>query len=173
MSNSNGHASESAISSTPSSAVLGDMVWLYSVSEMHREWAIASIHQWIIPAILHKQYRIYRKGAKPVGLVTWGFFSKDVEEAYVHNPRGLKPKDWQSGDRGWILDFIAPFGDALSIGDDLKSTVFAEDMGRYLRVKPGSSTMKVSYLHGTNRIKDAKNHSLNPTVILGQERPKH
>ena len=155
--------------SVPSSAVLGEMVWLYSMSEMHRTWPISAIHQWVLPAILYRQYRIYHKDSKPVGLVTWGLLSKEVEEAYVRNPRGLNPKDWRSGDRGWLLDFIAPFGDALRIGEELKSTIFADKMGRYLRVKPGSDTMKISYLHGTKRLKDAKDHTLNPTVQLRDE----
>lgn len=155
--------------SIPSSAIMGEMVWLYSMSKMHRGWPISSIHQWLVPALMYKQYRIYHKGSKPVGLVTWGWFSKEVEEAYVRNPRMLSPKDWQSGDRGWLLDFIAPFGDALRIGADLKSTVFAEHMGRYLRVKGGSDTMKISYLHGRKRVKDAKDHSKNPTVHLTED----
>lgn len=67
------------------------------------------------------------------------------------------------------MDFIAPFGDALRIGEELKSTIFANKMGRYLRVKPGSDTMKISYLHGTKRLNDAKDHSLNPTVQLTDE----
>jgi cytolysin-activating lysine-acyltransferase len=65
-----------------------------------------------------------------------------------------------------MLDFIAPFGDALRIGEDLKNTVFAENMGRYLRVKKGSDTMKISYIHGVKRLKDAADYTQNPTVEL-------
>ena len=151
----------------PSSAVLGEMVWLYSMSEMHRDWPMGSIHQWLLPAIMHKQFRLYHEGRKPVGLVTWARMSEEAEAAYVRNPRSLQPKDWKSGDRGWLLDYIAPFGDALRIGEDLKTTIFAGKMGRYLRVKPGSDTMKISYLHGVNRLKDASDHTKNPTVDLG------
>ncbi len=147
-------------------AFLGEMVWLYSMSEMHKGWPIHSIHQWLMPAVFHSQFRVYHRGVKPVGLVTWAWMSQEVEEAYVRNVRSLQPKDWKSGDRGWILDYIAPFGDAFRIGEDLKNSVFANDMGRYLRVKEGSDTMKISYLHGVNRLKDASNHSLNPTVQL-------
>lgn len=151
----------------PSSALLGEMVWLYSMSKMHRDWPIGSIHQWLLPALMHKQFRVYHQEAKPIGLVTWAWMSKDVETAYVRNPRSLQPKDWKSGDRGWLLDYIVPFGDAFRIGEDLKTSIFANDMGRYLRVKPGSDTMKISYLHGAKRLADAKDHTLNPTVDLG------
>ena len=152
--------------SIPSAAVLGEMVWLYLISEMHRAWPVGSIHQWLLPALMHRQYRIYHKGKKPVGLVTWAWMSREVEEAYVRNVRSLRPDGWKSGDRGWILDYIAPFGDAFRIGEDLKNSVFANDMGRYLRVRKGSDTMKISYLHGIRRLADAKDHSMNPTVEL-------
>jgi cytolysin-activating lysine-acyltransferase len=158
-----GAADSSAFSS---SAVLGEMLWLYSMSEIHRKWPISAMHQWLLPALMHKQYRIYHQGKKPVGFVTWAYLSKEIEEAYVRSPGTLQPKDWNSGDRGWMLDFIAPFGDAFRIGEDLKSTVFADKMGRYLRVKKGSDTMKISYLHGVKRLSDAKDHTLNPTVQL-------
>jgi cytolysin-activating lysine-acyltransferase len=152
--------------SLPSAAILGQMVWLYSMSDLHRTWPLASIHQWLLPAILHKQYRVYLSGGKPVGLVTWAWMSKEVEEAYVRNVRSLQPKDWKSGDRGWLLDFVAPFGDALRIGADLKNTVFADNVGRYLRVKTGSDTLRISYIHGTRRVKDSSNYEINPTVEL-------
>ena len=85
--------------SVPSSAVLGEMVWLYSMSEMHRTWPIGSIHQWLLPALMHKQYRIYHKGKKPVGLVTWAHMTAEAETAYVRNARSLQPKDGDGG--GW------------------------------------------------------------------------
>jgi cytolysin-activating lysine-acyltransferase len=157
--------------STPS-AVLGEMVWLYSKSKLHQTWAIGSIQQWLMPAIYHKQYRLYHKNKRPVGLVTWGWFSADVETAYVRNPRGLQPKDWKSGDRGWMLDFVAPFGDALRIGHDLKHTIFAHDVGRFLRVKEGSDTMNISYIHGAKAIAKAQDWNNNPTVDLGQDKGK-
>ncbi|WP_284262152.1 toxin-activating lysine-acyltransferase [Roseicyclus amphidinii] len=162
---------EGASTFAPSAtAMLGEMVWLYSMSELHRKWPMCAIHQWLMPAIMHKQFKLYHRGRKPVGLVTWAWMSKEVEDAYVRNVRSLHPKDWNSGDRGWILDYVAPFGDALRIGEDLKSTVFADNMGRYLRVKKGSDTMRISYLHGTKRLKDAADHSQNPTVQLNEGR---
>ncbi len=151
-------------------SLIGEMVWLYSMSELHRDWPIHAIHHWIMPAIKHSQLRVYRKGSRPVGLVTWAWMSEDVEAAYVRNVLNLKPEDWKSGNRGWILDYIAPFGDAFRIGQDLKTTVFANDMGRFLRAKKGSDTMKISYLHGVNRLKDAADYTQNPTVELKDER---
>ena len=158
-------ASKQDASQLPS-AILGEMTWLYSMSKLHRNWAIGSIHQWLLPAIYLKQYRLYHKNGRPVGLVTWAEMSAEVETAYVRNPRGLQPKDWNSGKRGWLLDFVAPFGDAIQIGHDLKYNIFANKVGRYLRVKEGSDTMNISYIHGAKAIKKAQDWNENPTVDL-------
>ena len=152
----------------PPSAILGEMVWLYAMSEMHRGWPMTSIHQWLMPAILHKQYRLYRQGQKPVGLVTWARMSAEAETAYVRNVRSLKPEDWIGGDRNWIIDFIAPFGDALRIGHDLRTNIFPNEVGRILQVKKGSDTMKIAYIHGVKAVDKARDWDANPTVDLGQ-----
>lgn len=154
--------------SIPSSAVLGEMVWLYSMSEMHRHWPIGSIHQWLLPALINKQYRIYHVGKKPVGLVTWAHMTAEAETAYVRNARSLQPKDWTGGDRNWVIDFIAPFGDALRIGHDLRTNVFPNEVGRILQVKKGSDTMKIAYIHGIKAVDKARDWNANPTVDLGQ-----
>jgi cytolysin-activating lysine-acyltransferase len=153
--------------SVPSSAVLGEMVWLYSMSELHRTWPIGSIHQWLLPALMHKQYRIYHKGKKPVGLVTWARMSAEVETAYVRNTRSLQPKDWASGDRLLGLDLVAPFGDDNIMIHDLRHEVFPDEVGRFLRVRKGDDTLRIMYVHGVNAIAKARDRDFNPTVDLG------
>lgn len=149
------------------SSVLGEIALLMTQSDLHREWPIASLMQWVIPALLNNQYRLYRIDDKPVGYVSWAWLSAEVETTYVRNPRSLQPKDWQSGDRGWILDFVAPFGNGLRIGHDLKHNIFANDVGRFLRVKEGSDTMNITYIHGVKAIQKAQDWQNNPTVDLG------
>jgi cytolysin-activating lysine-acyltransferase len=169
-------ASKDARPGVPSaSAILGEMVWLYSMSEMHRSWAIGAIHQWLMPAILHKQFKLYHRERKPVGLVTWARMTPEAETAYVRNTRSLQPKDWVGGDRNWIIDFIAPFGDALRIGHDLRTHVFPGEVGRILQVRKGSDTMKIAYIHGINAVEKARDWDRNPTVDLGRrtDKPVH
>ncbi|WP_229753545.1 toxin-activating lysine-acyltransferase [Amphritea balenae] len=104
---------------------------------------------------------MYRNKGKPCGYVSWAWMSEAVEQKYILDTGSLLPEGWKSGDRGWLIDFIAPFGDTRRIVNDLKSNVFCDDVGRYLRVKPGSDTMQVKYVHGVNAIKTD-----NPTVDL-------
>lgn len=148
------------------SAVLGEMVWLYSMSELHQSWPFGALQQWLVPAIAHKQYRLYHREGRPVGLVTWAWLSKDIETAYVRNTTSLQPKDWQSGDRGWLLDFIAPFGDAKRITQDLRHNVFPNDVGRFLRIRKNDETMRIMYVHGAKALEKARDRGASPTVEL-------
>lgn len=83
----------------------------------------------------------------------------------MRNTRSLNPDAWNSGPRGWIIDFIAPFGDALKIGHDLRTNVFPNDVGRILQARPGSNTMTIAYIHGGNARKKARDPKFNPPVL--------
>lgn len=157
---------QTAVSSVSNASLLGEVAWILSYSELHREWPIGSIQQWVFPALLHKQFRIYRLNGKPRGYVSWAWMSKEVEEAYVLNTASLKPADWKSGNRGWIVDYVAPFGDARAIAKDLRNNIFANDVGRILRVKKGCDTMKISYIHGAKAVSKARDWDNNPTVAI-------
>ena len=148
------------------SSVLGEVTWLMTQSELHRDWPLASVVQWVLPALLNNQYRLYRQNDRPIGYVSWGWLSAEAETGYVQDPSSLQPKDWQSGDRLWLLDWIAPGGGTHAIARDLKSKVFPDHVGRALRWKDGSDTLNIFYLHGQNAIARARDHTQNPTVDL-------
>jgi cytolysin-activating lysine-acyltransferase len=147
-------------------SLLGEMSWLYSQSPLHKNWPMSSIVQWLVPAILTGQMRMYRKSGKPHAFVTWARLSKEVEERYVMNTSSLQPKDWTSGDRIWLMDWVAPFNNTIEIAHDLKHRVFPNDVGRFLRMREGDDTLRIFYVHGANALEKSKNRHLNPTVQL-------
>lgn len=146
--------------------LLGEVMWLMAHSPIHRSWPIESLMQWVTPALLHRQCRVYRRQGKPIAYVSWAYLSKEVEEAYVLNPSGLQPKDWKSGDRIWLLDVLAPFGGSRAIARDLKNGIFKDSVGRALRVKPGQDEMRIVYLHGANAIEQSRDRTQSTTVDL-------
>ena len=150
--------------------ILGEMCWLYSQSNIHRDWPIASIQRWLLPAILTRQMRVYRKNGKPHAFVTWAFLSKEVEEAFVLSTNSLQPKDWQSGERIWFIDWVAPFGGTREMTRDLKHNVFPNDVGRFLRMKEGSDTLNIFYVHGVNAIERARDRTADPAVQLARSK---
>ena len=175
MLNTNPHSVASSIHSeastadqptTTNMAMLGEVVWLMAHSKLHKDWPVASIFQWVLPALVHKQCRLYRRNGRPIAYVAWARMTKDVEESYVLNPRSLNPKDWVGGDRGWLVDWIAPFGDSAFVMKDLREGLFKDEVGRALRVKPGSDEMQIIYIHGANAVAKAQDPKLNPVVDL-------
>lgn len=161
-------ATHEAKAQTPSTnlALMGEVVWLMAHSPLHKNWPISSIFQWVMPAFAHRQFRLYHRHGRPIAYVAWARMTKEVEEAYVLNPRSLNPKDWVGGDRGWIVDWIAPFGDSAFVMKDLREGIFKDEVGRALRVKPGSDEMQIIYVHGANAIAKAQDPDLNPVVDL-------
>ncbi|MFD2178059.1 toxin-activating lysine-acyltransferase [Veronia pacifica] len=131
--------------------LFGHIVWLYSRSELHGNMSIASLQNWVIPAMATNQFRIYHRNGLPVGYVSWAFLSEEVEEQYLTVADfQFLPQHWQSGDRGWVIDFIAPDGDALKIIRDMQRNIFPNTEGRAMRVKPGVDEGVIRKIRGAN-----------------------
>tara|TARA_R100000700_G_scaffold40154_2_gene54930 strand:- start:1699 stop:2214 length:516 start_codon:yes stop_codon:yes gene_type:complete len=81
-----------------------DIVSLMSACPHYGGWPLRSIKRVIAPAVLLNQYKIFRYAKKPVGFVTWAFFDEEAHNSFVHNFRLLRPSDFHSGNRLWIMD---------------------------------------------------------------------
>ncbi len=168
MSARNGAAAEADDSgqTTSNLEILGELCWLYSHSETHADWPIGCLQQWLLPAILHKQLRLYRKDGRPHAFVSWAWMTKEVEEAYVMNTASLQPRDWVGGDRLWFIDLVAPFGGAAAVMRDLRNNVFPEEVARFLRMRKGDDTLRIFYAHGARAVARSKDPAANPPVVL-------
>ena len=49
----------------------------------------------------------------------------------------LRPHDWKSGDKAWVVEVVAPFGGGDAMVADLKAQVFKERELRVLVMKDG------------------------------------
>jgi hemolysin-activating ACP:hemolysin acyltransferase len=97
------------------SEVLGEILWLYSHSPIHRGQRLYEIEQYVLPAIKHHRYRIYKRDGMPIGFVAIARLAKDVEDGWLAGKYALHHDDWVSGDRIWIMQFVVPFGDTLDV----------------------------------------------------------
>ncbi|MDR3439785.1 toxin-activating lysine-acyltransferase [Telmatospirillum sp.] len=107
--------------------VLGEVSWLMSRSPRHRYVFMADLEWQVMPAIVLKQARIYRKPppsaqpdqpppadqpGTPIAFVTWAVVSDAVDERLKAGVGRLQPPEWRSGPHPWIVDVVAPFGGA-------------------------------------------------------------
>ncbi len=92
---------------------LGEMSWLLTQSPLHRMLTIESLEWLVMPAIIHRQFYIFRDGERPVGFALWAKCSPDAEAKIKRGM--LEPKnrltldDWISGEAIWLVDLVAPF----------------------------------------------------------------
>ena len=62
----------------------------------------------------------------------WATVSDEVETNLARGTTKLRPQDWKSGDRLWVVEVIAPFGGSEEMVKDLKANVHPERMLKYL-----------------------------------------
>jgi cytolysin-activating lysine-acyltransferase len=127
-----GAASSDAIFSKPApdaaakkvSEVLGEIVWLMSQSPLHKQLFISDLEWLVMTPVLLQQFRLFYDQTKPIGVAFWATVNEEVEARLAAGTTRMRPQDWKSGERLWVVEVIAPFGGAEEMVKDLKAKVF-------------------------------------------------
>lgn len=117
---------------------LGAVAWLWMHSARHRKLA-PTLHSRTLMAPLETQQYLVASVADddgdlmPVGYMAWANFDAQSEARYVRQSERLRmlSEDWNSGDRMWITDWVAPFGHERALRE-LVATLFADSCFRLL-----------------------------------------
>jgi len=112
-------------------------------SPMHRHLFLTDLEWLLLPPLLLKQFRVYRRDKVPFAYVSWALLTAEVEDHFRNGVRRLKPGDWNAGDRLWLIDFIAPFGGADAVVKDLREELFPEREIKTLRLAEDGSGVRV------------------------------
>lgn len=129
---------------------LGTMLWLMVNSDYHRQWPLWSIKEDILPPLVLGQYRVYQnENGNPVGFVTWAWLDKVGKDTILNQSGALSLESWKAGESLMINDFVAPWGHARMIINDLRSGIFACNKGFAVRRKPDGSIRKLISGHGS------------------------
>lgn len=140
--------------------LLGEIASLLLASNLHRKYLINDIGAVFLPPIHLNQFRIYKnKAGDPIALVTWAFFSQEIETKYLSKEYSLKPQDWKSGDRLWSIDFLAPFGHMKMVSKDLRNNIFPNQHGRSVRITESGKIKGIYDWYGINYQKNKKNEN--------------
>ena len=122
--------------------LLGQIVTLLGQSPAHRHVFVSDLEWMVLPALLARQARIWRRqtdaGALPVIYASWALVDEAVEARLKQGQMRLKPNEWRSGDRPWLIDMVAPFG-----GTDAALTELADQLfpGKTLNALVSSTTV--------------------------------
>jgi cytolysin-activating lysine-acyltransferase len=125
------------------SAVLGEIVWLMSQSPLHKQFFISDLEWFIMTPALLQQFRTFYATDRPIGVVLWANVSDEVAERLAQGTTKLRPQDWKSGDKLWVVEVIAPFGGAEEMVKDLKEKVFPTKPVHFLAVNKDGKQVRV------------------------------
>ena len=82
---------------------------------------------------LFRQFRMFYHAGQPAAVVLYGFLSEEAEARLQAGAPSLREGDWRSGERAWIVEVIAPFGQAEAF---VKETIDTVLPGREVRRRP-------------------------------------
>lgn len=73
------------------------------------------IHLW--PAVRLNQIGfLYNSKGSPVAFATWAFVTDEVAQSMLADPNYcMDISEWNEGDQLWLVDFVAPFGEARNL----------------------------------------------------------
>lgn len=116
-----------------SAEVLGAAVWLWMHSEFHRELALETLPAVLLPIIEKQQYLLACENGKPVFFLSWMWMDEDAERRYLEAPGIMTlERDWFSGQRLWLRDWVAPFGHTAAMKSLVTEYLFPEHCMRAL-----------------------------------------
>lgn len=127
--------------------VLGEAVYLMTKPASHKFLFLADLEWLVMPPIMLRQFRLWRQGTSPVAFATWAFLSEDAENRLLSGVRRLQPQEWNSGDRAWLMDVVAPDPQfAQRMVEELKQAVFAGRSLKGLKPREGGQGSDVAEL---------------------------
>jgi len=141
--------------------LFGAMVWLWMHSPTHCRCPLEELQRLIMPAIKTGQFALVLQNderQQPVGLMTWANFTAEAELRYLQSlDRTLRPGDWSEGDRPWVLDLVAPFGDGLPVVSAVRRALSRSSF-RTLYHRGDATGLKVMHLKGVGVTKAEQAH---------------
>ena len=129
--------------------VFGSVVWLMMHSKSDRDLPLHTLSKLVLPPIKYRQFVLATEGGKPVFYLSWANLNEEAESRYLKNtPLCMHEDDWDSGDRMWIIDWVAPFGHSYAITRILERRLFATRWARSLYHRGNEKGLRVMTFHG-------------------------
>ena len=88
--------------------VLGEIVTLLAQSAAHKHLFVADLDWFIGPPMMLRQFRVIYADERPVAVALWASVSEEGDKELLAGRMRLKPTEWKSGDRLWLMELIAP-----------------------------------------------------------------
>lgn len=129
---------------------LGTVAWLLLHSELHKNLPMHQLATMYLPAIKSGQYILGIENDTAVFYAAWTKMSFEEERKFLtYGPLAITPDSWQSGDRVWFMDWVAPFGHSQQIFRQLRQSLWPSMLTRALYLPPNKNkAMRLMQVHG-------------------------
>lgn len=129
--------------------ILGASVWLWMHSPLHRDAPLHALPTLLLPIIKRRQYVVVSQHDQPIFFLSWAWLSLDAERRYLTRPAiYMHDSDWDSGDRMWFCDWIAPFGHTAAMKQLIRRDIFPTHLARALYHRGEARGKRVVMFHG-------------------------
>jgi cytolysin-activating lysine-acyltransferase len=92
--------------------ILGPAMWLFARDPQRKFTFVADLDWRLMPPLVLEQCKLLSKGDLPWAFVTWASVSDAVDARLRSNAPIIAPHEWKSGEHLWLIDVVAPFGEA-------------------------------------------------------------
>lgn len=151
--------------------VLGSVVWLWMHSASHRNFPLHTLPVLLLPAIKNRKFVLASESGRPVFYLAWANLSEEAEKRYLANSPLLMPEaDWNSGERMWVLDWVAPFGHTATANGLLRRQLFANRFGRMLYHRGNERGLQVRTFRGMAVLSEEANEWFESHPVAYPER---
>lgn len=137
-------------------ATIGGMIDLCARHTINYRWTIQDIERLFVPPVLHKQFRLLRRGEELVGFATWAYLSKSWHRRLLYAHEDPDQNAWRSGNTLWVIDIVMPTGGVRSFTRQLQKDIFLPDerIGYALRRDESGRVRRVCklYAHITSKL---------------------
>jgi cytolysin-activating lysine-acyltransferase len=139
--------------------ILGGAAWLWMHSTSHRDFPLHALSVLLLPAIKKRQFVFASESGQPVFYMSWAHFNLEAEKRYLaHSPLLMPEQDWNSGDRMWILDWVAPFGHTKTFSRILRQQLFAHRWARTLYHRGDERGLRIKTFMGAAVLPEEARH---------------
>lgn len=130
-------------------SVLGSTVWLWMNSQNHNELPLHSLSSALLPAIKRRQFILASQAEQPVFFLSWALLSAEAEQRYLQGHQlEMTPEDWDSGNRMWFIDWVAPFGHTFEISQILQKGLLKQAYARSLYHRAPERGRRIQHFFG-------------------------
>jgi cytolysin-activating lysine-acyltransferase len=117
------------------SQIMGDILFLMMKAPFYKHLFLNDFEWLVFPAVELKQMRIFRNEKMPLCYISWASINEDIESRLLNGVYKLRPMDWNSGDKIFIIDNINLTGQNTQFLKSLNETVFKDKEVKLFRPK--------------------------------------